>query len=132
MRRGSSWAAAACSRGLGRGLGAPSAAGARRRAAARAPGAAAICTGAAAVFSGPPAARLGGSGRYSIIPVERSANRLFWVSSRGSEIIGHTSRALSVPSTRDSTYPSAGVRVTRWKRSSGSEARPSTRSMSPR
>ena len=66
------------------------------------------------------------------MPVDRSAYRLRCVSSRGSEIMATTSRALSVPSTRERTNPSAGVRVTRWKRSRGSLARPRMRSMSPR
>ena len=50
---------------------------------------------------------------------------------RGSGISCITSRALSVPSTRESTYPSVGERLMRWKRRSGSVERPTTRSRSP-
>ena len=64
-------------------------------------GAAAICTGADFFLASGRA--FGGRSRYSIIPVDRSAKRLLWVSSLGREIMATISRALSVPSTREST-----------------------------
>ena len=51
--------------------------------------------------------------------------------SAGSGIICTISRALVIPSTRESTKPSSGDRVSFWKRSSGSLESASTRSMSP-
>jgi hypothetical protein len=76
---------------------------------------------------------LGGtSTRYSTTPVDSRPKRLRWTSSGGSGMSCITSRALSVPSMRESRKPSVGVRAMRWKRSRGSLESPSTRSMSPR
>jgi hypothetical protein len=53
-------------------------------------------------------------------PVESRPSRLLCVRSGGSGIIWTISRALVMPSTRESTKPSAGDRVSFWKRRSGS------------
>ena len=80
--------------------------GAALPAAAGAAGGSGIGTASSPIsaFARPAAFRaLGGRGRYSTIPVESSANRLRCVSSFASGIIATTSRALSVPSTRERT-----------------------------
>ena len=64
-------------------------------------------------------------------PVHRRPKRLFRVSSGERLASWMISRAESVPSTRERTKPSVGVRVMFWKRSRGSVERASTRSMSP-
>ena len=53
------------------------------------------------------------------------------MSSGGSGMRVKTSRAVSVPSMRDITKPSLGVRAMLWKRSCGLSDATSTRSMSP-
>jgi len=65
------------------------------------------------------------------MPVETRPNRLFCVSSTGSGMSWNSSRAVVVPSMRESTKPSFGDSVSFWKRSSGSLERLSTLSTSP-
>ena len=69
--------------------------------------------------------------RYSTAPVHNSTKRLRSVSSGGSGMMVKTSRAVSVPSMRDITKPSFGVRATFWKRSCGLSEATRTRSRSP-
>ena len=75
---------------------------------------------------------LGRSGAPAMAPVQRRPRRLRSVSSGGSGMMSTISRALSVPSTRESTNPSVGVRATGCARSRGSAARTSLRSRSSR
>jgi hypothetical protein len=67
-----------------------------------------------------------------MMPVQSRPNRLFWVCSLGMGMRSVIWRAVSVPSTRDSTKPSLGESVIFWKRRRGSVERARTRSMSPR
>ena len=69
--------------------------------------------------------------RYSTAPVHSSTKRLRSVSSGGSGMMVKTSRAVSVPSMRDITKPSFGVRAMFWIRSCGSSDVTRTRSRSP-
>ena len=70
--------------------------------------------------------------RGAMAPVQRRPRRLRSISSGGSGKRSTISRALSVPSMRESTNPSVGVRATGCTRSRGSTASTSFRSTSPR
>ena len=74
----------------------------------------------------------GRSSRWPTMPVHSRLNRLRSASSAGSGTSARTSRALSVPSMRESRNPSAGVSVIFWVRSRGSVESTSTRLRSPR